>query len=208
MPYVYQAGDNCYRRGDYYRGDYYRGDPGLFGFLAKAAGAVFRTVVPGGGAVLDVAGGLLKATRRPAPGTSLATIPQYPAPQITSGVQVQSGIVNFGGGGFGGGGAFGGGGGGGGGQVPMVVGPDGKMCQLRGYHLNKAHYWTRQGEIAKGTKCVKNRRMDVANVHALRRAIRRGRGFIKIARKAATMLGYTVVTKGSRTKGKAVARRR
>lgn len=207
MPYTYQSGDNCYRRGDYYRGDYYRGDPGLFGFLAKAAGAVFRTVVPGGGAVLDLAGGLLKATRRP-PGTSLQTIPQIAPPTLQAGgfgSQVQTGGLfggiqyqNFGGGG----------GGGGAGQVPTVVGPDGKLCQLRGYHLNKAHYWTRQGEVGKGTKCVKNRRMDVANVHALRRAIRRGRGFIKIARKAATMLGYTVVTKGSRTKGRAVARRR
>lgn len=183
MPYAYQGGDNCYGRGDYYRGDYYRGDPGLFGFLAKAAGAVIRTAVPGGGALLDVAGGILKA-RRP-PGTSLATIPQVgpPVPQLRSQVQVQTGgLINVGYQQMGPGGAA---------QVPMVQGPDGKLCQLKGYHVNKGRYFTRAGVVEPGTKCVKNRRMNVLNPKALRRGLRRAYGFKKIAMRTLHLLSPT-----------------
>jgi len=42
------------------------------------------------------------------------------------------------------------------------------------------------------------RRMNVANPKALRRAIRRQAGFVKLARKALRGTGYSIVSKGSR----------
>lgn len=43
----------------------------------------------------------------------------------------------------------------------------------------------------------RRRRMNVANPKALRRAIRRQAGFVKLARKALKGSGYTIVTRGS-----------
>jgi hypothetical protein len=203
MPYAYQ-GDNCYGRGDYYRGDYYRGDPGLFGFLGKIAKTVVRAVVPGGGALLDIAGGILKA-RRP-PGTSLATIPQVGPPAFQPNVQTQvqtGGLFNLGYQQIGGGG---GGGGGGAAQVPMVRGPDGQLCQLKGYHVNRGRYYTRAGVVEPGTKCVKNRRMNVLNPKALRRGLRRAFGFKKIAMRTLHLLSPTKPKRFAGFKRKRAAR--
>jgi len=47
------------------------------------------------------------------------------------------------------------------------------------------------------TGFAKRRRMNVANPKALRRAIRRQAGFVKLARKALKGSGYTIVTRGS-----------
>lgn len=52
----------------------------------------------------------------------------------------------------------------------------------QGYHLDKA---TR-------TRYVKNRRMNVANPRALRRAMRRTDGFVKLAKRALKGTGYAV----------------
>lgn len=46
-----------------------------------------------------------------------------------------------------------------------------------GFHLNKGTYWTLQGVVYPGTRCVKNRRMNPLNPRALRRAIRREGSF-------------------------------
>lgn len=51
-----------------------------------------------------------------------------------------------------------------------------------------------------GKELKKRRRMNVTNVKALRRAIRRGRGFVKIARKTVGMFGLTVARRGARRK--------
>lgn len=47
---------------------------------------------------------------------------------------------------------------------------------------------------------VRRRRMNVANAKALRRAIRRQSGFVKLARKALKGTGYTIVSRGSRSR--------
>lgn len=47
------------------------------------------------------------------------------------------------------------------------------------------------------TGFARRRRMNVANPKALRRAIRRQAGFVKLARKALKGSGYTIVTRGS-----------
>lgn len=45
--------------------------------------------------------------------------------------------------------------------------------------------------------CVPNRRMNVGNARALRRAIRRQSGFVKLARRALRGSGYSIVSKGA-----------
>jgi len=45
---------------------------------------------------------------------------------------------------------------------------------------------------------AKKRRMNIANPKALRRAIRREQGFVKLAKRALKGTGHMVVTKGSR----------
>jgi hypothetical protein len=67
------------------------------------------------------------------------------------------------------------------------------MAMMRGYRLNKSTYITRGGGTSrwapgisvhpKHTEFVKSRRMNVGNARALRRALRRARGFAKLARR-------------------------
>lgn len=71
-------------------------------------------------------------------------------------------------------------------------------CMVKGRRLNKSTYVTRGGGTSvwpeqiiihpKGTECVKSRRMNVTNVRALRRSIRRANGFAKLARKVMTFV--------------------
>jgi len=68
-----------------------------------------------------------------------------------------------------------------------------------GYRFNKSTYVTRGGGTSKwpvgltvhpkGTTCVKRRRRNVGNARALRRAISRVKGFVKLARKAHQLVG-------------------
>lgn len=61
-----------------------------------------------------------------------------------------------------------------------------------GFHMNKGTYWTKQGVVMKGTRCVKNRRMNPTNARALGRAIRRGDSFVRLAKG----FGMTAPAKG------------
>ena len=63
----------------------------------------------------------------------------------------------------------------------------------KGYHLNKTTYETRGGGTSrwprelevhpKQTVLVRNRRMNVGNARALKRALRRAGGFARLARR-------------------------
>lgn len=77
-------------------------------------------------------------------------------------------------------------------------------CTTKGQHLNKSHYfrkphglaenishWGGGIEVDKGTVCVKNRRMNVGNTRALRHALRRARGFEKLAMRTIRILHPT-----------------
>ena len=55
----------------------------------------------------------------------------------------------------------------------QAVAPDATGCCPTGYHLDKQT----------GSRCVRNRRMNVANPRALRRSMRRVQGFEKLARR-------------------------
>lgn len=188
-----------YYQGDYYRGDYYRGDfLGLGKLAKKVIGGVARVV---GAVAPGPIGMIARAIAPPAsaggrvtffpPEPSIANpfLPALPPP------------------------AFGGGGGGGGaGNYPVVGGGPGMavMCPTKGTRMNRSTYVTRGGGTSrwpnelivhpKGTECVKTRRLNVANPRALRRALRRAAGFVKLARRAHVRLhSFT---------GKAVAKRK
>jgi len=215
MGYYSGRGDCMYGRGDYYggygRGDYYRGDPfslgSVFGGIAKVGGAL---LTGGPLAAVATAGSLLSgSTQKPpplgsAPGVSVST---YQPPMIIPPApsQIDRPIISFGGnlGPIQGGLSIGGS------PVPpsypAPIGPTGAMgavtpvstpggvalvpCQVKGTHLNKSTYYRNGARIPKGTVCVKNRRMNVANPRALRRAIRRAHGFAKLARR---VLSYPI----------------
>jgi hypothetical protein len=174
-----------YGRGDYYRGDcnygdYYRGDPGIFGFLGKAVSGIARTAVAGltggPGAALKQIGTEVRALTTPAP----ARIVTGMAPGEAGGYLAPGPV----------------------GQIPQQ--PVGTMlasgfipgCQLKGTRPNKSGYYKQvvKGNpanvvyIPKGSVCVKSRRLNVANPRALRRAIRRARGFAKLARRVMTFV--------------------
>lgn len=177
-----------YYQGDYYRGDYYRGDflgiGKLVGGIAKAAGSVagslFRSS-PLGQAVNSVAN--IVHPSLPAP-KGMALQLSAPAPQY--------GLINVGGGGTQGG------------LINIAGGapPPASLLSglptapgMKGYHLNKTTYETRGGGTSrwggagnlqihpKGSTLVKNRRMNVGNARALKRALRRAGGFARLARR-------------------------
>src|SRR6266536_4106603 len=190
----YQGGDCMYGRGDYYRGDYYRGDPGLLGKLFGGVKSIAKAAI--GATPVGAAIGAILSKPAPVQGTALAPAqgrdigirvggpqgfqfgafnpppPDFPVPQ-------------------------------GGGMQVMIPGVG--LYTIRGTHSNKSTYVTRGGGTShwpqglmvhpKGTTCVKNRRINVANPRALRRAIRRAQGFAKLARR---VLSFT----GARVKGK------
>lgn len=146
-----------YMQGDYYLGDYYRGDPGLFGFLGKAArkiGGAALNLIPGpaGAAARSIAGRLGGRSQMPMP------IPVTQAPMPVRRTPGARGVV-------------------------QRLLPGGAT----GYEVTPA------GIVRK-----KRRRMNVTNPKALRRAIRRQAGFVKLARRALKGTGYTITTRGSR----------
>jgi hypothetical protein len=191
MPYAYQAGDNCYGRGDYYRGDYYRGDfLGIGKFIKRVASPLVnvatglaKTFVPGLGTAVTIAEKVFSHAGHPN-----LPVPNMLPQSLQAGGQaiVQTGgLVNVGvqsqefGPPLGGGGA-------------MSLTPGGALvpCQVKGYRLNKHGYYRHpRGNPQSATYipaksvCVKSRRLNVANPRALRRAIRRAQGFAKLARR-------------------------
>jgi hypothetical protein len=161
----------------------------VFGGIAKAAGG-FLT------------GGPLGAAQAVLSKQKAAALPRFPADSI---IRQQR---NYGFGAFQSstekiytqGPVYDGGGAGpyGGTQLPMLAA--GAACPV-GYRLNKSTYITRGGGTSrwgpagsitvhpKGSTCVKRRRRNVGNARALRRAISRVKGFVKLARKAHSLVG-------------------
>lgn len=216
---VYGRGD--YYRGDYYRGDYYRGDPGIFGSIGKFIGGAIKTVTNVASAVTNPVGFIASAASKvlgahpamstaltapnPMVGTALAPAAR---PVLTLGGQGIANIgspsflnMNIGPAGIGGGA-----------MVPMTT-PSGQTvmvpCQVKGTHLNKSSYYTKNGYVHKGTVCVRNRHMNAGNAKALRHALRRVTGFAKLAKrsrraiqKAATAVGATRHTRAKRAFGR------
>lgn len=195
MPYG-MTGSN-YAAGDYYRGDYYQGDPGILGSLFKGVTGAIGGFVTGGplGAIAGGARGLLGGGAKPAtPATGTALVPSLPPPPVVpSGVGI--GYFAPGGGGLGLG-VFPEK------PVPQTLGGGGMLPTMRGMHYNKSTYETRGGGTSrwgpsgnlqihpKGTTLVKSRRMNVGNARALKRALRRARGFERLARSVMVVHRY------------------
>ena len=187
-----------YYQGDHYRsrraGDYYRGDPGFFSFIGKALKGAL-THIPGVGPVFEAASavrGLLKRHGAPLPA------PYIPGPAGLipgGGMAVERAFSSL----DPGVGVMAPGGGGG----IITTSPMGtpvhpaaiamELARIRHTHPNKSTYVTRGGGTSrwgvglqvhpKGTEAVTSRRMNVGNARALRRALRRARGFAKLAHK-------------------------
>lgn len=187
MPYG-MTGSN-YAAGDYYRGDYYQGDPGFLGSIGKAIGGFAKGFVTGGpiGAISGAAGALLPGPKS-APGVAITPFAPGPIPVLQPQLPVQPGFGVQTGGlhvGFFGQPEK---------QLPMPMGGGVGIPTMRGLHYNKSTYETRGGGTSrwgpsgslqlhpKGTVLVKSRRMNVGNARALKRAIRRARGFERLAR--------------------------
>jgi len=165
MPYYAQ------QRGDYATHGYGRGDPGFLSSLwkgvKKVAGVAIGTAI--GGPIGGIIGGGLLGGRSTPPIMQV----QKPMPARSSqfnigpiqarGTQFFPPVPQFTGQALtipGGGAPFGG--------AAGVAG-----CCPRGYHLAKDG----------SGRCVRNRRMNVANPRALRRSMRRVQGFEKLARR-------------------------
>jgi hypothetical protein len=193
----------------YYSGDpgYYSGDPGIFdifGRVARVLGGAAIGAATGGpvGAILGAAKGTALAVRHgtqvetlAAGGSGSAYTPAMRARHALvlahggSGTIMRGGLAMQGA------------------RAGMAMLPAGEG--RRKLHWNRSTYVTRGGGTSrwpvglaihpKGTEPVPSRRMNVANPRALRRGIRRLRGFAKIARKvlaAARHFKGTGVTRG------------
>jgi len=153
MPYYHRP------MGDYATGGYGGGigDPGLFGFLGKivkkAAPVLGRFFGPVG-TIVGAAIGASEATK------ALVAVGQPSIPGLPAAPASMPGMGLI---------------------QPVVAGiTQGALASRRmggvcpaGYHPDKRT----------GTKCVRNRRMNIANPRALRRSMRRVKGFEKLARK-------------------------
>lgn len=180
-----------YYRGDYYRGDYYRGDfLGIGKFLKKTAKVVGGAVIGGlTGGPLGAIGGAIGAAASGGGGSpaGVAMVPYQP-PANPPGIQLPGGIsidpIH----------ALPGG-------QPLMYNTPGSLQQRpAGYHVRKSNtYRFRDGSIHyAGTEWVKNRQMNPANVRALRRAIRRAKGFEHLARQVLSFTSPHTKTAGKK----------
>jgi len=146
----------------YYMGDFYQGDPFWGGLFSLAKRAV--------GAVTGFGGRSSMVVRGPMPGGAMTRVGEM----VRAGAgTVQRAIIKHpvisAAGAAGALGALGGA------AAERMMGPGG-ACP-RGFHISKSKHAKHFGA------CVRNRRMRVTNVKALRRALRRAHGFERIARR-------------------------
>ena len=168
----------------YYRpsaGDYktygYGGDPGFFSSLWKGIKKIAPTIIGAavGGPFGAAIGGAIGGAARP------ATVASFPGVGLVPGfgrgmpIRIPSLPGPKGRGGV---------------PLPIPIpvggGADNGACCPSGFHLAKDG----------SGRCVRNRSMNVANPRALRRAIRREKGFGKLA----SRMGYTKRKTGTRRK--------
>ena len=145
--------------GDYATGGYARpmGDPGLLGFLGKAIKTVWKVAKPVIGTAIGgpIGGLILGGTVGVAAGKALVPAGGAPAaPPSMPGIGMIQPVVA---------GVV---------QGAMAGRAMGGLCPS-GYHPAKDG----------SGRCVRNRRMNVANPRALRRSMRRVKGFEKLARR-------------------------
>ncbi len=157
-------------QGDYYSG---KGDPGFFGFLggvAKGALRIAGSVLPGPlGSAARLArsafGGGTRAVAPPPPTRARQFLPT--GPQITPPAFAGGAVAT----------------------VPGTAVATTGACGP-GWHLNKQRSYAKGVEA--GGMCVRNRSMNPGNAKALRRAIRREKAFIGLAKSALKGTGWRI----------------
>ena len=143
-----------YYRGDYYRGDYYRGDPGFLSFLGGAMKAV-GGFIPGVGGIVSGIGSMIESKAAP---KAISAIEKVGAPGIVkSGLKKVGTIIQ---------------------KHPVLTGAG--AAGVAGVALGAAGSAVARRIGARGGKT--HRRMRVTNPKALRRAIRRAKGFAHLAK--------------------------
>lgn len=176
-------------------GGSYMGDPGLLGFLG---GAVKKVAGAVGGLGVPIVSGVARGVERLIPGGGAPgkrttpgmpqTLPVQSVPMGTNGfsvrgpgfaagprgIQISGPAVSIPG--------FG--------QrapaAPTFQAPAASNGKLAGYRLNKSGYWLKTGQyVPPGTKWVKVRRRNSANMRALDRALGRVQGAKRLTRKLA-----------------------
>ncbi len=153
MGYYYRP-QGDYRTGGY---GYPAGDPGLLGFIGKAVKGIWKVAKPVLGAAIGgpIGAAITGGAIVGAAGTALvASTGSPPAPPSMPGVGMIQPVVA---------GVV---------QGAMAGRSMGGLCPS-GYHPAKDG----------SGRCVRNRRMNVANPRALRRSMRRVKGFEKLARR-------------------------
>lgn len=146
-----------YYQGDFYRGDYYRGDPGFLSFFKKAAG-VAAGFIPGVGGIAAKLGTKLLPGGSPGLKGAIARagsmVVKHPVLSAAAAAGTVGGVGSL--------------------TIRHPAGMAGAMggAPMRGFHVSR-----RTGAM------VRNRRMRVTNVRALRRAIRRCTGFAHLAKR-------------------------
>jgi hypothetical protein len=189
-----------------------RGDPGLLGFIGKAVGTIGGLLPGPAGAIAQGVGGVI--TKAGTPGntgvkvlqTAILTkqAPALPGVGVPTGQQISG--VNIGG------------------TSGVTVGTIKQLappqfngvtsgssstaagvaiCALKGTHMNRTGYYTQQGYVQAGTRCVKNRRRNPLNPRALSRAMSR----IASAQKAVKCL-HLFAGPVARASGKAASGRK
>lgn len=138
----------------------YRGDPGIFSFLGGVAKTVVRNLPgPAGTIGRIITGGtppMTSSGRSPYQMVAQRQVRQMPAPGMVAAL-----------------------------QRAVPGGATGMMDVPRGYRYNKSGYFTKDGQYhAPGTKLVRVRTRNPANVRALRRALSRVESFGGIVKRA------------------------
>lgn len=163
-------------------GDYrtygYAGDPGWLSSIWKGIKKIAPVIVGGmiGGPMGAAVGGAIGGQPRlPAPPGTIGGAITFPGgTMVSTAWQPGQRIPGIKGGGTGGGPP---------GRMPASLGPVGQ-CPT-GYHLAKDG----------SGRMVRNRRMNIANPRALRRAMRRVQGFEKLAKRTITFTRRTKIKK-------------
>jgi hypothetical protein len=145
----------------YYQGDFYQGDPGFFSFLGNVAKTAVG-FIPGVGPIASKAIGALGGVRKALPSVASRAGTMVMKHPVLTGAAA-AGTIGMMGGGVGRA------------TARMGAAGVGPMSTMRGYHMEKRG--KRAGQM------IRNRRMHVTNVKALRRAIRRCSGFAHLAKK-------------------------
>ena len=145
--------------GDYSTGGYGggMGDPGLLGFLGKLIKPIWKIAKPLIGGVIGGALGTVVAPAT-APGTAVVAVPAGTAPPAPPSFPGVGAVI---------------------GQAAGAAAVGAFRGRAMGGVCPSGYHPAKDGS----GRCVRNRRMNIANPRALRRSMRRVKGFEKLARK-------------------------